>query len=171
MCLQGLLIALPSQGDESVQTLSSMAAQRPAAAVSCFNKTSHQLAPATCLHHMFEDQAAQRPDAPCLRYKEVMLSYGRVDALADEVARRLHSGGMTSCRTVGVLLPRSFELYIAMLGVLKAGGTCLMLDSEQPTERHVALHGQLSFQLVLSSEEAARDWPSHCTAQVRITRK
>ena len=169
MWLQGLLIALPSQGEESVQTLSSMAAQHPAAAVSCFNNTIHQQDPATCLHHMFEEQAARRPEAPCLLFHDDMLSYSRVDALANEVARRLIAGSKSTGRAVGVLLPRSFELYIAILGVLKAGGTCLMLDTEQPRERHVDMLGQVSSQLVLSSEEAAKGWPSDCTTQVCLT--
>ncbi|KAK9838807.1 hypothetical protein WJX74_003722 [Apatococcus lobatus] len=158
--LQELLRALPIHEDTTIQQLLSEAARGPSAVTKNFSPPCQQLPPNMCLHHMFEEQAARRPEAPCLLFKDDLLSYGLVDCLANKVAAQLLAHGLVPEEVVGVLLPRGFELYIALLSVLKAGGACLMLDTEQPIHRHMGLLKQLSSSLVLSSSQHLEGWPS-----------
>ncbi|MER5479923.1 amino acid adenylation domain-containing protein [Streptomyces sp. NPDC002734] len=92
-------------------------------------------APDRCLHQLFEEQAAARPDAPALAWTGGGLTYGELDARADRVARRLRAAGVGPDVRVAVCLERSAAMAVAVLGVLKAGGAYVPLDAAYPADR------------------------------------
>ena len=75
-------------------------------------------------HEAFAWHAAQHPDRICLVFEGVEMSYGQVSAAADSLARALIGMGVAPGSPVGIMLDRSFELLIAAIGVMKAGGGC-----------------------------------------------
>lgn len=98
-------------------------------------------APAT-LHQMVAVSAARTPDAIAVSYDGRDVSYGELDRRANALAHRLRQfgvGGGSGPAVVPVLMERSEDLVIALLGVLKAGGVFLPLDPAQPTGRMEAM--------------------------------
>ncbi|HEU4837373.1 MAG TPA: amino acid adenylation domain-containing protein, partial [Pyrinomonadaceae bacterium] len=93
-------------------------------------KTGPQL-----LHQLFEEQAVRRPDAVAVVYEDEQLSYRELNRRANQLARRLRALGIGPEICAGVLLERSSELLIALLGILKAGGAYLPLDPSYPASR------------------------------------
>jgi len=89
----------------------------------------------TCLHRLFEAQAARLPDGVALVFEGARLTYRELDGRADRLARSLCGMGVGPEIRVGVALARSFDLVVALLGVLKAGGAYVPLDPEYPEER------------------------------------
>jgi non-ribosomal peptide synthetase component F len=89
----------------------------------------------TCLHELVEAQAARTPEAVAVRAEAGSLTYADLDRRADRVAARLRDLGAGPERVVAVLLERSLELPVALLGALKAGAACLPLDAELPAEQ------------------------------------
>jgi amino acid adenylation domain-containing protein len=87
------------------------------------------------LHRLFERQAALTPDATAVVSGAGRLSYRQLDARANQLARHLRSLGLGSDQLVGICLPRSLDLVVSLLAVLKAGGAYLPLDPEYPRER------------------------------------
>ena len=73
-------------------------------------------------HEGFAELAARQPERCCLVFEGTEMSYGQVNAAADVLAASLAGMGMGPGAPVGIMLDRSFELVIAILGVLKAGG-------------------------------------------------
>src|SRR5437899_2622699 len=63
------------------------------------------------------------------------LSYGALNAQANQVARWLRAHGVRRGTRVGLFLDRSIELVVAILGVLKAGGAYVPLETTQPASR------------------------------------
>ena len=63
------------------------------------------------------------------------LTYGELNRRADTLAARLRAAGVGPEAAVGVLLERSIEMVVALLGVLKAGGAYVPLDPAYPAER------------------------------------
>ncbi|MEV5907084.1 amino acid adenylation domain-containing protein, partial [Streptomyces sp. NPDC052127] len=63
------------------------------------------------------------------------LTYAELDARAEELAVRLRARGAGRERFVAVAVPRSAELMVALLAVLKAGAGYLPLDLDYPAER------------------------------------
>src|SRR5580658_9770511 len=88
-----------------------------------------------CLHELFADQVAARPQAPAVRSGERVLSYRELDERADRISRALRGRGVGPDVGVGVCVERSIESVVALLGVVKAGGCYLPLDPTYPPER------------------------------------
>lgn len=88
-----------------------------------------------CLHEMVAATAARVPDAVAVTCEVRELTYAELDRRANCLAHRLQHLGVGPDVVVPVLLDRSEDLVVALLGVLKAGGAFLPLDSAQPAQR------------------------------------
>ncbi len=64
-----------------------------------------------------------------------MLSYGELDKRANQLAHRLVALGVRPEVPVGVLMERSLDLAVALLGVLKANGAYVPMDPNYPPDR------------------------------------
>ena len=85
------------------------------------NDTARPIEPAT-LPELFAAQAARTPDAVAVVFEQATLSYGELDARANQLAHHLQSLGVGPETIVGLCVDRSLEMVIALLGILKAGG-------------------------------------------------
>lgn len=95
----------------------------------------------------FHAQVLRTPEATALIYEESQdplqqsmgivknLSFAELDARSNRLARHLLNEGIRTDQVVAILLDRSIEMIIAMLGVLKAGAAYLPLDPEYPLAR------------------------------------
>ncbi|UWF47514.1 non-ribosomal peptide synthase/polyketide synthase [Pseudomonas sp. N3-W] len=96
----------------------------------------HAVYPAELLiQQSFEAQVQTRPQALALSHAGVALSYAELNRRANQLARRLVTLGVGPEVRVGVAMPRSAELVIALMAVLKAGGTYVPLDPDYPADR------------------------------------
>ncbi|MGW0238906.1 condensation domain-containing protein, partial [Streptomyces sp. NPDC002996] len=98
------------------------------------NDTGTAPAPST-FPELFAARAAAAPDAPALRHADRELTYRELDDRATELAGRLAAAGAGPERIVAVALPRSAELVVAVLAVMKAGAAYLPVDAEYPADR------------------------------------
>ncbi|MFI5496359.1 amino acid adenylation domain-containing protein [Actinoplanes sp. NPDC051859] len=90
--------------------------------------------PAT-VHGHIEAQAARTPDAVAVTFGDTTLTYADLDARANRLARVLQEHGAGPGRIVGVAQPRSAELMVTLLAVLKAGAAYLPLETDYPPSR------------------------------------
>jgi amino acid adenylation domain-containing protein/non-ribosomal peptide synthase protein (TIGR01720 family) len=91
--------------------------------------------PAVALPELIESQVARTPDAVAVVCEGTELSYVELNARANRLARVLVRRGVGPERLVAVALPRSPDLVVALLAVLKAGGAYLPIDPGLPEER------------------------------------
>ncbi len=91
--------------------------------------------PSGAVPELFEAQAAATPQAVALVSGGQEVTYAELNARANGLALRLVEAGVGTETPVAVLLERSPALVIALLAVLKAGGTYVPLDDAQPEER------------------------------------
>ncbi len=87
------------------------------------------------LHGLFERHAAQRPDAVALTTGDAQITYGALNARANQLAHHLLSLGIGSGDRVGLCLGRTPELLVGFLGVLKAGAAYVPIDPDHPGAR------------------------------------
>ncbi|MBW8810161.1 MAG: amino acid adenylation domain-containing protein, partial [Lysobacter sp.] len=99
-----------------------------------WNDTTHALPTAT-VPERFEQQAARTPQAIAVVYEDQQLSYAELNARANRLARHLIAHGAGPESIVAIALPRSAELVVALLAVLKAGAAYLPLDTDYPADR------------------------------------
>ena len=87
------------------------------------------------IHQSFEAQVQARPQSVALSHGGVALSYAELNRRANQLARHLSALGVGAEVRVGVAMPRSAELVIALMAVFKAGGTYVPLDPDYPADR------------------------------------
>jgi phthiocerol/phenolphthiocerol synthesis type-I polyketide synthase C len=100
-----------------------------------WNETRVRYAAPDCLHDMVAATARRSPTAIAVSFGDREMTYAELDARANAVAHRLRRLGVGRDSIVAVLLERSADLVVALLGVLKAGGAFMPLDPAQPVNR------------------------------------
>jgi amino acid adenylation domain-containing protein len=95
--------------------------------------------PGTSLHDLVLEQARRTPEAVAIQDATTCLTYAELDARATVAAHGLRALGVGLDTPVGVLLDRSVDQVVAVLGILKAGGAFLPIDPETPPARVATL--------------------------------
>jgi amino acid adenylation domain-containing protein len=117
---------------------------------------SHRL-----FHHAFEQQAARAPDAPALVCGGVLLTYGELNARANQLTRYLRKNGVAQSTLVGIHLTRSAEMVVTILAVMKAGGAYVPLDPHYPAERLAFMLHDARVAVLITSAELQKSLPPH----------
>src|SRR6202048_3417734 len=99
-----------------------------------WNDTAHAV-PQTTLRALIEAQVAQRGDATALVCEDAMLTYAALNARANQLAHLLIAQGAGPEQIVALALPRSAELIIGLLAIVKSGAAYLPLDPDHPPDR------------------------------------
>jgi amino acid adenylation domain-containing protein len=100
-----------------------------------FNDTRSDFPSDRTIHGVFEDAAAAHPGRIAVDGDGGRLTYAELDARANRLARLLRSHGVVPGALVAVCLPRTPEMVVGLLGILKAGAAYLPLDPGQPDAR------------------------------------
>ncbi|RKI03638.1 amino acid adenylation domain-containing protein [Corallococcus sp. AB038B] len=120
------------------------------------------LAPAsfTPVHHAIASHAALAPDSLAIASDGRQWTYGMLERQARVLARRLRQLGVGPDVRVGVLMHRSPEQVLALLGVLKAGGAYVPMDPDAPRARLEALLEDVGAAVVLTTPELRSRLPA-----------
>src|SRR5499433_2138961 len=129
-----LLEAAVAAPDVAIGRLEVLSAAERRTLLEEWNATAHAL-PAATLPQLFAAQAAASPDAVAVVFAHEQLSYGELEARANQLAHHLRALGVGAESVVGVCLERSLELVVSLIAILKAGGGYLPLDPGYPRER------------------------------------
>ena len=84
---------------------------------------------------LFEEQVERTPERVAVTYGDDQLSFAELNRRANQLAHHLRLLGVGAETTVGLLLRRSVELLVGVLGIWKAGGAYVPLDPDYPQER------------------------------------
>jgi len=93
------------------------------------------IAGAPLYHHVVRHQATRTPHATAVVCGDVALTFVELETAANRLANRLVAAGAGPETVVGLRLPRSVDLVVALLAVLKSGAAYLPIDPGLPAER------------------------------------
>ncbi|VVJ19160.1 Polyketide synthase modules and related proteins [Amycolatopsis camponoti] len=114
--------------------------------------------PQPTLPELFAAQAARTPDAVAVTHESTELTYRELDRRANRLAHRLIAEGAGPDRLVALRLPRSADLVVGVLGVLKSGAGYLPIDPDYPPARIEATLADARPVCVVDDAHA-EDWP------------
>jgi amino acid adenylation domain-containing protein len=97
-----------------------------------FNETTVPYPQDRLVHELFEEQAARTPGAVAVIDVAGEFTYGNISRTSDEFAARLRNQGVTVGEYVPVMMPRSVQLLISQIAVLKCGGAYVPIDPQTP---------------------------------------
>lgn len=157
---QTLLHAIVAHPLQSVDTLPLLTPAERQQLLVEWNATELPDVQDTCVPAWVEQQAALQPAALAVVFGEAMLTYGELNARANQLAHHLQKVGVGMDVVVGVCVERSLEMIVGWLAVLKAGGAYLSLDPQSPPERFTFLFQDSQMLLLLTQEK----WVAHLPA-------
>ncbi|MFQ5420302.1 MAG: AMP-binding protein, partial [Anaerolineae bacterium] len=132
---QVLLAAIAADPEQSITTLPLLTAAEQRQLLVEWNDTAVPYPHDRCLHHLFHEQAAKTPNATAVVAENGRLTYAELDQKANQLAHYLQKQGVTRNTIVGLLMDRSVEMIIGLIGILKAGAAYLPIDPDYPTGR------------------------------------
>ncbi|MFI0370018.1 amino acid adenylation domain-containing protein [Actinomadura sp. 1N219] len=122
------------------------------------NATGRDL-PGTGVVALFEEQAARTPDATAVEAGDRRLTYAELDERSSALAAHLRARGAGPEAVVALALPRTPDLVVALLGVLKSGAAYLPLDLDHPADRLAYMLDDAGPLCAIATEETARLLP------------
>jgi pristinamycin I synthase-2 len=129
-----LLVAATKQLDLPIDRHDLLTAEERHRLLYEYNDTGRDI-PAVVLAQQFSRQADTTPEAVAVADGTTALTYRQLDARANQLAHVLHHRGVAPEHAVAILMERSIELVVAVLGILKAGGVYVPLDPRYPPAR------------------------------------
>lgn len=114
---------------------------------------------ASALVDLFAAQVAAQPRAVAVSLGSAHLSYAELDEQAERLAERLTAMGAGPGAIVGLCLPRSLDLIVALIAILKSGSAYLPLDPAYPDERLAFMVEDADASIIVVSDQA--DWLPH----------
>ncbi|CAM2064006.1 Amino acid adenylation domain-containing protein [Sulfidibacter corallicola] len=155
-----LLHAIAADPDRRLGSLDYMAPEEVAFLTKGLASEPVEVPEGLFVHHLFEDRARSHPDRPALISARGNLSYGELNRAADRLAVTLAARGIAAETPVAVFLERGPDLLVALLAVLKSGGTYIPLDPFYPAQRIATILEDAAPRLVLTQRSLTDALPS-----------
>jgi amino acid adenylation domain-containing protein len=128
-------------------------------------------APPLCIHQLFEEHAALTPRAVAVISADAQITYAELNQRANQLAHYLRLRGVGPEVSVGLCLERSVEMVVALLGILKAGGTYVPIDSQYPLERRTFMLAEANVSVLLTEQAQLDAFPVYEGRVVCIDRE
>jgi amino acid adenylation domain-containing protein len=148
-----------------------------------FNKTEAAYPVEKTIHQLFEEQVELTPDHVALigknpkseirnpknkahsgqfvnAFDRIQLSYRLLNEESNRLAYTLLEKGVGPDNAVGIMVERSVEMIIGILGILKSGGAYLPIDPEYPEERIQYMLKESNAQVLLVDDTSCASWLS-----------
>ncbi|MYS81902.1 non-ribosomal peptide synthetase [Embleya scabrispora] len=116
--------------------------------------------PALTVPGLVDAQADTDPHAVAVISAGGSLTYGELRSRANRVANALAGRGIGPEDLVGIALPRTAELVVGMLGILKSGAAYVPFDPQYPSRRLGAVLTDARPRLVLTDRATASVLPA-----------
>jgi len=100
-----------------------------------FNDTRAEYPHDKTINRLFEEQAEKTPNNIALVLNDESMTYSELNAKSNQLARLLREKGVKPDGIVGIMVERSLEMIVGIMGVLKSGGAYLPVDPGYPDDR------------------------------------
>ncbi|HYE55927.1 MAG TPA: amino acid adenylation domain-containing protein, partial [Chitinophagaceae bacterium] len=132
---ENLVNTIIADPQAEISTLGVMSSREYDSCTRKFNATTTAYPKDKTIQALFEEQVLKTPGNIAVVCDGEELSYAALNSRANDFAVKLGAAGLQPGDIAGVLMPRSVELIVAILGILKAGGCYLPIDTDLPAER------------------------------------
>lgn len=100
-----------------------------------FNDTHQYYPEKKCIHELFSEQVQRTPEKTALVFREKEFSYRKLEEMSNSLALFLRKKGVERNEIVPIIAQRGWQIIVAILGVLKAGGAYMPIDPDYPIDR------------------------------------
>jgi amino acid adenylation domain-containing protein len=163
-----ILSSIAGNPDAEIDRLTILTPAEREQVVVDWNATEFDHHDSLLLHQRFEQQAAHTPNDIAAIFGEHSLTFDALNRRANQLAHHLRAAGIGQEMRVGISMHRSFEMLVAILGVLKAGAGYVPLDPAVPAERLHYMIEDAQLKLILTQDRFLETLKSHGTPLLPI---
>lgn len=120
-----------------------------------FNSHVVEIMEESCLHDLVSRWAKEQPSHEAILTTDMSISYAELEELSTKLSNYLAQLGVSVETVVPICFEKSAWTIVAMLGIMKAGGTFMPLDPSHPASRRQALIKQVNAHYLITSPSVA----------------
>ncbi|MEW1654275.1 amino acid adenylation domain-containing protein [Streptomyces sp. NPDC093707] len=158
--LRRLLSAVVADADLPVRGYDLLTAQERSRMLGEWGRGPAAYLPASTVPELFAEQVTRTPDAQAVRDTTGTLTYAQLNARANDLAHHLSGHGIGPEDLVALALPRSTDLIVAILAVLKARAAYLPLDPAYPPARIAFMLADAAPSFVITTASLRTELPT-----------
>ncbi|GAA3932910.1 amino acid adenylation domain-containing protein [Chitinophaga oryziterrae] len=155
MHFDSLLQSVLNSPEESISKADYLLQEEKEQLLFTFNNTAFDYPHDTTVIDLFREQVSARPEASAVIFEGNSYTYQQLEKHSNALAGWLQQQGVSSEVQVPVYLPRSADLVVAILAILKAGGTYLPVDPEYPLQRVQYMLNDAAASVIITNRELA----------------
>ncbi|UCH96409.1 MAG: amino acid adenylation domain-containing protein, partial [Candidatus Aminicenantes bacterium] len=157
----GLIIESPGK---KILELDIISGQEKRQLLSEFNNTKAEYPADKTIHELFTVQVERTPHHVALldiqethekHHNTSHISYKELNQKSNQLAHLLRQKGLRADTIVGIMVERSIEMIIGIIGILKAGAAYLPIDPDYPQERKQYMLNDSGAKILLTGQEIA----------------
>lgn len=169
--LNAILQSFAQDMTQACTEISLLTADQEQEILTAWNQTATEYPRTSSVHRIFEQQAAQTPNAVALIAGEHRLTYAELNDKANQLARYLLQTGLRTGSRVALCADRSPEVIVSLLAILKTGSVYVPIDPSYPAERLTYLLKDSAAELLLSRSTIAEKLPAVDTKLILLDRE
>jgi amino acid adenylation domain-containing protein len=123
-----------------------------------FNDSSADYPKNKTVVQLFREQVQRAPDNVALVFEDKRLTYKKLDEMSNQLGRLLRGKGVGVDVPVGIMVERSLEMVVGIMGVLKAGGAYVPVSPDAPLNRLTYVFDNANIKIVLTQEKYTADY-------------
>lgn len=169
--LAGMVNCLDANSEQRLADIPWLTAAERHQLLEEWNNTTVDYPKDKCIHQVFEEQVDRTPDAIAIvlpaanSHPEQQLTYRELNDRSNYLADHLQKLGVGTETFVAIMMDRSIEMMVGILGILKAGGVYVPLDPAYPPERLAFMLDDSQATVLLTQSHLVQRLPHH-SAQV-----
>ncbi|AKA23541.1 non-ribosomal peptide synthase/polyketide synthase [Pseudomonas chlororaphis] len=156
---QNLLQAMVADPQQRIGQVDLLDSEERQQILTLWDRTDSGFPSQRLVHELVADRARENPQAVAVLFGDEQLTYGELERRANRLARALIARGVGPEVRVAIAMPRSAEIMVAFLAVLKAGGVYVPLDVEYPRDRLLYMMQDSRARLLLSHSAVQHKLP------------
>ncbi|NOQ25908.1 MAG: amino acid adenylation domain-containing protein [Bacteroidales bacterium] len=130
-----IISQLSNNLDEKISSIEIITPKEKKQILNDFNNTKVLYPKDKTIHQLFEEQVEKTPKNIAIVNREETFTYQDINERSNQLAHYLRRNGVASGDRVALILDRSVEMIIGILGVIKSGGTYIPIDPSYPEKR------------------------------------
>jgi amino acid adenylation domain-containing protein len=166
-----LVASAAAQPEGRLDELSMISAHERDLQLHHWNQTEVRWETPQLIAEWFEYQVARAPEKVAVEFGHERISYRELNERANRLAWHLKERGVGPDIAVGILIERSFEMVISLLGVLKAGGAYVPLDASYPKRRLSYMVKDSGARVVVTEEKSLGFLPENEVEAICVDRE
>ncbi|EGO03426.1 hypothetical protein SERLA73DRAFT_101532 [Serpula lacrymans var. lacrymans S7.3] len=124
----------------------------------------------TTVHKLVEEQAETTPRSPAIEFEGESLTYAELNTKANRIARSLIQQGVGHGDVIALCFDRGVHQILAILAVLKVGGTFVPLDPDDPTLRKELMIEECKAKVLLTTSNHSRVFEKGLSSKVLVSK-